>query len=453
MLTPPASPESPLVRQSDSVKRDRKVLLSELSGLVNLTRREAANLAVAGPDLDSRAGRILVRAGRFTHTIGPLSGLYLEEAAKLHSVEVTPTPPVSYDFSTPTIAEEDEEQESETQRRILSTEHEGADLGTTSALRQLEATHEDLLSQLAAFIGRLHLQSQTQTANHILLATRQCVNAARALLATLEAIYNCHSDLTLARLRDQLYTEITNLVTRAREVVETQNGVISDTRPLITAATGIVRGAGQCTSRARYLIETIGDITLQSNETGDEDVTANMSRDDTSSSLASLIEQRSSRDVQKQVEQLAIPYKKIHPAEPRQEQIPAVDKVDNVVDEIEQHLTLAPAESTRYAEEDDELSFNMDKQVTGGTLSALVARLTPPDCMAEPVFYSAFFLTFRSFADPVDIADLLISRFDWSLACRDNDATWDVTHGKPIRLRVYNVLKNWLEVHWRPDED
>lgn len=452
--------DSPLVRQSEMIKRDRKALLSELSGLVNTTRRESLNLAEVGPDLLHRAGRILIRAGRFVHTTGPISDLYRKEARKVRSVEVTPTPPVSYDFSTPTIAEEDEGCDPacpEADRESV------AQFGlNTSALIQLDTTHDALLSDLAAFIGRLHLQSQTQSASHILLATRQCVNAARALLASFEAICAYHPDNTLLVTKDHLYTDITNLVTRAREVVESQRGIISDTRLLITAATGIVRGAGQCTARARYLLETLGDFMLENADAESEYLPRLMARDDTSSSLASLVDHRQSRDVQTQVESLAIPYKKVASLEPRRTEItPVTDDASGRMLETETSTGLPGTEErpprqenlAPFDEHNLEVTRNSDEQIVGATLDALVACMTPHDKMPDVAFSMAFFLTFRSFATPVELASSLISRFDWTLTCAVADGSWSSTNGKPIRLRIYNVFKNWLECHWRNDED
>lgn len=92
-----------------------------------------------------------------------------------------------------------------------------------------------------------------------------------------------------------------------------------------------------------------------------------------------------------------------------------------------------------------ELMYNKEGQVTGGTLPALIERLTTPDTTPDASFVSAFFLTFRLFAAPVAFAQALIDRFNY-VAESSNVAT-------PVRLRVYNVFKGWLESHWRGDCD
>lgn len=88
-----------------------------------------------------------------------------------------------------------------------------------------------------------------------------------------------------------------------------------------------------------------------------------------------------------------------------------------------------------------ELLYNKDGQVTGGTLPALVEKLSTHDSTPDSMFVSTFYLTFRLFATPIELAQSLVDRFDYV-------AESPHTAG-PVRLRVYNVFKGWLESHWR----
>ncbi|KAM0275822.1 hypothetical protein ACHAQH_007367 [Verticillium albo-atrum] len=107
------------------------------------------------------------------------------------------------------------------------------------------------------------------------------------------------------------------------------------------------------------------------------------------------------------------------------------------VDDVESRLL----EKT-YAHE---LMFNKEGQVTGGSLSALVERLTTHESTPDATFVSTFYLTFRLFCPPAKLAEALIDRFDYVV---------DAPHvAMPVRLRVYNVFKGWLETHWRDDTD
>lgn len=92
-----------------------------------------------------------------------------------------------------------------------------------------------------------------------------------------------------------------------------------------------------------------------------------------------------------------------------------------------------------------ELVFNEKGQITGGTLPALIERLTTHDSTPDTLFVSTFYLTFRLFATPLKFAEALIDRFEYAA---------ESPHiAGPVRLRVYNVFKGWLESHWRNDCD
>ncbi|PHH84234.1 hypothetical protein CDD83_2271 [Cordyceps sp. RAO-2017] len=92
-----------------------------------------------------------------------------------------------------------------------------------------------------------------------------------------------------------------------------------------------------------------------------------------------------------------------------------------------------------------ELMFNKEGQVTGGSLPALVERLTTHESTPDAAFVSTFYLTFRLFCTPIKLTEALIDRFDY---------VGESPHmSGPVRLRVYNVLKGWLESHWRDRTD
>ncbi|KAI0411070.1 ras guanine nucleotide exchange factor domain-containing protein [Xylaria grammica] len=92
-----------------------------------------------------------------------------------------------------------------------------------------------------------------------------------------------------------------------------------------------------------------------------------------------------------------------------------------------------------------ELMFNKDGQVVGGSLPALVERLTNHETTPDAMFVSAFYLTFRLFCSPARLVEVLIERFDYISESPGISG--------PVQLRVYNVLKGWLESHWRESTD
>ena len=92
-----------------------------------------------------------------------------------------------------------------------------------------------------------------------------------------------------------------------------------------------------------------------------------------------------------------------------------------------------------------ELVYNKEGQITGGTLAALIERLTTHDSTPDATFVSTFYLTFRLFATPAAFAQALIDRFQY--------VSESPRIAGPVRLRVYNIFKGWLESHWRNDCD
>lgn len=83
--------------------------------------------------------------------------------------------------------------------------------------------------------------------------------------------------------------------------------------------------------------------------------------------------------------------------------------------------------------------------VMGGSLHALIEKLTAHQATPDAMFVSTFYLTFRLFATPLEFAEALAERFEY---------VGDTPHAaSPVRLRVYNIFKGWLESHWRHDRD
>ncbi|KAG0659619.1 hypothetical protein C6P46_005110, partial [Rhodotorula mucilaginosa] len=109
-----------------------------------------------------------------------------------------------------------------------------------------------------------------------------------------------------------------------------------------------------------------------------------------------------------------------------------------------------------------EISFNADGHVSGGTLRCLVERMTLHDTTIDAGFSNTFLLTFRMFTTPADLARLLWARFDLSPPVHPATGAalspeelkkWTAQKLTPVRLRVYNLFKTWVEVYWLHDRD
>ncbi|KAJ3123880.1 hypothetical protein HK098_001580 [Nowakowskiella sp. JEL0407] len=106
-----------------------------------------------------------------------------------------------------------------------------------------------------------------------------------------------------------------------------------------------------------------------------------------------------------------------------------------------------------YAPSD--LVFGAEGKVKGGTLEALVERLTAHDT-SDLNYMSAFLLTFRSFTTSSQLFELLQKRYTLQPPeglTQEQLDTWRRDKLDTIRTRVYNVLKNWIEKYWLNDDD
>jgi hypothetical protein len=92
-----------------------------------------------------------------------------------------------------------------------------------------------------------------------------------------------------------------------------------------------------------------------------------------------------------------------------------------------------------------ELIMNSQGRVTGGSLNAMVEQLTTHDTTPDLNFATTFYLTFRFFTTARELTRALIERFDYV-----GDST---NIGKPVRLRICQCFKGWLETYWSADAD
>lgn len=106
----------------------------------------------------------------------------------------------------------------------------------------------------------------------------------------------------------------------------------------------------------------------------------------------------------------------------------------------------------------EDVAYNSEGHLVGATLEALVEKLTPHDALVDPAFSAVFFMTFRLFTSPTELVDAIIARYNLvpprstSMSVEELHL-WEHKKGLPVRLRVSNLIKAWLEVYWRPGVD
>ena len=133
----------------------------------------------------------------------------------------------------------------------------------------------------------------------------------------------------------------------------------------------------------------------------------------------------------------ATPTKPLPPTPPTGNAVFDSPSTDQELEEVEARL-----ECKTFAHE---LTFSKEGHITGGTLPALIERLTASDATPDAIFVSTFYLTFRLFSSPEEVANALIERFRY---CNQ-----DKLASGPVTLRVYNIFKGWLEYHWKHESD
>ena len=107
-----------------------------------------------------------------------------------------------------------------------------------------------------------------------------------------------------------------------------------------------------------------------------------------------------------------------------------------------------------YSPED--VAYNKDNVLVGASLECLVEKMTPHDNIVEPAFSAVFFMTFRMFSTPQELVASVIKRYNLlpPAGLGDEDLyVWQQRKGLPVRLRIANFLKLWLETYWRSGTD
>lgn len=104
----------------------------------------------------------------------------------------------------------------------------------------------------------------------------------------------------------------------------------------------------------------------------------------------------------------------------------------------------------------DDAAYNTEGLLVGATLAVLVEKMTPHDSIVDPAFAAIFFMTFRLFSNPCELTDALVERFNLQaprVLAEEDVNLWQQRKGIPVRLRVSNFVKTWVELYWRTGVD
>ncbi|THH20117.1 hypothetical protein EW146_g1212 [Bondarzewia mesenterica] len=104
----------------------------------------------------------------------------------------------------------------------------------------------------------------------------------------------------------------------------------------------------------------------------------------------------------------------------------------------------------------EDVAYNGEGHLVGATIEALIEKMTPHASIVDPAFSAVFFLTFRLFSSPLELVQTIIDRYNLLPPpglSEENTYKWQQRKGIPVRLRVSNFIKVWLEMYWRPSSD
>ena len=104
----------------------------------------------------------------------------------------------------------------------------------------------------------------------------------------------------------------------------------------------------------------------------------------------------------------------------------------------------------------EDVAYNSEGHLVGATMDVLVEKMTPHDSIVDPAFAAVFFLTFRLFSSPMELVDAIILRYNLMPPpgiTNEDVHLWQQKKGIPVRLRVSNFIKIWVELYWRPGVD
>lgn len=104
----------------------------------------------------------------------------------------------------------------------------------------------------------------------------------------------------------------------------------------------------------------------------------------------------------------------------------------------------------------EDVAYDKDGHLVGATLQAIVEKMTPHASIVDSAFSSIFFLTFRLFLSPTELVQAIIDRYNLLPPpglSEERVYIWQQRKGIPVRLRVSNLIKSWLELYWRPASD
>ncbi|QSL65025.1 hypothetical protein MERGE_002329 [Pneumocystis wakefieldiae] len=571
--------DSLVINNNPAACHKRKLLLSGLNRLISLTKNisEESSIDPINKDISKellyQLDRIVLWSKQLAHLIGPEKRVYNESILLPTSTLTKGFPNDVYTHHKDTSAESSvvslEDQMDKLYNVDLNAPQSSNNsfqsqtcYNPASAFHNLITINDEFLSNLASLIGRLHLHSHTSS--QLLDTIKRCIYAARKLLSVIEQISTKYPDTQLYISKEGFNSKTTSFIVTAKKVISShystsndnnEESVIneSECKRLMDSAASCVRDAGQCVTKAKFILRTTGDFNIpmffpkQKNNmqllpinsfssrnlqisyenklrqetykpyniffaSQSEKPSLNILKKHQNENLPSYLEMSSQESMNHEShsyigndteldirqgsdkcfrENLLLPHllsaksspllSHSYPSTLECNEKTASDNRLKILQDLPSGTASSFASSERFSitssytghisspatsPEPIELDntskekeknakhilFNQEGQVIGASLYALVERMTLHDTTPDAIFSCTFYLTFRLFTTPRDLATALVERFPTSKPI-NADHNWDQYYAIPIRLRVYNVFKTWIESYWHKDSD
>ncbi|OZJ02073.1 hypothetical protein BZG36_05059 [Bifiguratus adelaidae] len=107
---------------------------------------------------------------------------------------------------------------------------------------------------------------------------------------------------------------------------------------------------------------------------------------------------------------------------------------------------------------DTNIMYNKEGYVIGCTAEKFIELLTRHHRLPDPMLVKSFFHSFRLFMTPVNLVKLLTHRFEYPLRNLPEDdmtnvAMLELAVAVPVRIRVCNLIKIWMESYFNFETD
>lgn len=380
---------------------------------------------------------------------------------------------------------------------------------TVQITEALRYTHDHYLSTIAAFIGHAHSYSRSSHASstgHMYELVREIIEVVCRLLGIVEAVSTNsevpeHKVKNLRLAREGLYSITNRLAESVRVLTQTLPPDMTDEdekQLLLRSATSALKAGADCVAAVKMCLTRAGGEPLvfyvpslgesgnnsllhsQGTDTNDadsdagDDLTVPYLPPNLAGSVPPEIGStyRSAQDENPIVhDALKDPPSPLTladgPVEPDLASPTSTTWEGSLRGHAQQRpLPHAPLEPVPEADpagwilshdySQDDVAYNGDGHLVGATMPVLVEKMTPHDSIVDPAFSAVFFLTFRLFSSPLELVDALIARYNLvppQGATLEAVQLWQQRKGIPVRLRVSNFVKIWVETYWRSGAD